>query len=61
MPMIFAILIGLAFFGVLGSIDVYEENLSMDNYCAMVNLHMQNKNEGWPDYEGVYESECAGK
>ena len=46
-----AILAGFILFGLVGTMDVQEEERQLDHYCEMVKLHKQNPSIGWPDYE----------
>jgi len=50
------VLIGLVFlgmYGLVGTMDVEEEQLQQDRYCEMVQLYKDTNGEaGWPAYKG---------
>lgn len=54
-----AILAGFILFGLVGSMDFQEEERQAEQYCGMVKLWKQtNGQQGWPDYDGIYDTAC---
>lgn len=46
-------------FGIAGHFDAEEEQRQADQYCEMVKLWKQtNGQQGWPDYDGIYDEAC---
>lgn len=44
--------------GLAGSLDVAEEEMELERYCDMVTRDKQGLAGGWPDFRGVYDSQC---
>lgn len=44
--------------GLIGSLDFKEEVVRDDNYCFMVELNRQDRDNGWPDYNNNYDEVC---
>ncbi|USL90023.1 hypothetical protein [Vibrio phage vB_VpaS_CHI] len=46
----------------VGQMETQDEAMALENYCQMVELYKQSDGEhGWPDYDGIYESDCANR
>lgn len=46
----------------VGNMQTQDEALELENYCQMVEMYKQSDGEhGWPDYDKIYESECANR
>lgn len=46
----------------VGSVEEQDEAMALENYCQMVELYKQTDGEnGWPDYDNIYESDCANR
>lgn len=43
---------------VTGTMDLESEQAELAQYCEMVELHKQATSKGWPDYKGIYDTEC---
>ncbi|ANO57498.1 hypothetical protein [Vibrio phage vB_VhaS-tm] len=46
----------------VGNMQTQDEALELENYCQMVEMYKQSDGEhGWPDYDEIYESQCANR
>ena len=50
-----AAILALLAIGLMGPDEV---DLEQRRYCEMVALYNQDPSTGWPDYKGIYNSEC---
>ena len=42
----------------VGSLDFEDAASDQNNYCYMVELHKQDPDNGWPDYNNNYNEAC---
>lgn len=52
------IICGLMALALAGSIDFEEAEKRDEHYCFMVELHKQNPDNGWPDFNNNYSEVC---
>ncbi|QQM14088.1 hypothetical protein pVco14_038 [Vibrio phage pVco-14] len=46
----------------VGQMEKQDEAMALEHYCQMVEIFQQTDGEnGWPDYDNIYESQCANR
>lgn len=51
----------LALFTLASKSDQQEEKANQKQYCEMVQLHRNNPQVGWPDFNGNFKTLCENK
>ena len=56
-----AVILSLVLYFVFTGTEQREEAYKLSLYCEMVDTHKKYPKYGWPDYKGIYNTQCKKK